>query len=97
MNPLLHISFTEHEMALIKEMLEKEGYRSMSEIVRFAVREHYDRRSLRYRTKRFQDNLTPEQICVHLGGEVFEENGIEYCRLVEGSMTTEKPLSTLKT
>ena len=94
MNPLLHISFTEREFALLKDILEREGYRSMSEVVRIAIREKYERMPKGKKTAQ-QDDRTPQEICFDLGGEVFEENGVEYCRIQEGAVTTDKPLSTL--
>ena len=96
MKKLIHVSFTEYEASMLQELLEREGYRSTSEVIRFAVRDFYDRRFSRHKAKVVQEELSPGQLCASMGGEVFEEKGVEYCRIVEGAVTTDKPLSTLK-
>ena len=102
MNKMLHINFTDHEVTFIKEMIKNEGYRTMSEVVRLAVRDMYDKRSTRYKKPKPtgepspEHGFTGEQICENMGGEVFEENGIQYCRIQNGAVTNDTPLSILK-
>ena len=99
---VLPIIFTEAELDLVKQLLEAGGYRSMSEVVRLAIRKMHEKKFASYIYKRAMPTeggkkLTHEQTCTDvLGGIVIEENGIKYCRIIEGAITTDKPLSLLE-
>ena len=96
---ILHIIFTEQEITLLKDLIDAEGYHGMSEVIRLAVREFHEKKFSKYKKtppKEVPSILTPEQLCAELGGIVVEENGVQYCRIEEGAITTDKPLSMLE-
>ena len=99
MKKLLHINLNDDELSLLKEFIKDGGYRTKSEVIRRAIWEMHERVFPRFKAKKQsegpKEDMTPEKICASLGGEVFEENGVEYCRIQQGAMTTDKPLSTL--
>ena len=97
---ILPVIFTDAELDLVKQLLESGGYRSMSEVLRLAIRKMHEKKFPSYMYKKAvsleEPKLTPEQTCTEvLGGTVIEENGVQYCRIIEGAITTDKPLSSL--
>ena len=43
------------------------------------------------------ETMTDEEVCVDvLGGEIEKENGIKYCVIKQGGMTTRSPLSGVR-
>lgn len=77
--------------------LEKVGY-TRPEMVKAGLRLLHKKEFPVYAKKgKAPEGMTDEEICTDvMGGELLTENGMKYCLLKKGNLTTKVPLSAIK-
>jgi|SRR3990167_6199713 len=91
----------EFEEKMLHDIVYKAGYRQ-SEALRLAIRELYRKAFPNYSLSKKDkqsptDDMSPEEYCkTILNGDIVEDGGVKYCRIMEGAMETLKPLSIIK-